>query len=99
LLKHKTAVHEALCDSFDTPKAVEELSKLVVLTNTYLMQPESKIKIPLVRQVSQYVFKMLKAFGVYEEDDVPNLVASDGKGTNVEDAITPLMNALSAYRD
>ena len=42
---------------------------------------------------------MLKAFGVYEEDDVPNLGASDGKGTNVEDTIAPLMNALSVYRD
>lgn len=99
LLKHKNAVHEALCDSFDTPKAVDELSKLVVITNTYLQQGEAKIKIPLVRQVSQYIFKTLKAFGVYEEDDVPSLSGADGQGTNVEDAITPLMNALSVYRD
>jgi hypothetical protein len=45
------------------------------------------------------VFKTLKAFGVYEEDDVPNLASADGQSTNVEEAITPLMNALSTYRD
>jgi hypothetical protein len=45
------------------------------------------------------VFKTLKAFGVYEEDDVPNLAGVDGQGMNVEDAITPLMNALRTYRD
>ena len=84
LLKHKNAVHAALCDSFDTPTAVEELAKLVVAANTYLQQHESKIRIPLVRQVSQYVFRTLKAFGVYEEDDTPNLAAADGTGVNVE---------------
>lgn len=45
------------------------------------------------------MFKTLKAFGVYEEDDVPNLASADGQSTNVEEAITPLMNALSTYRD
>lgn len=89
------AVHEALCDSFDTSTAVNELSNLVVITNAYLQQPG--IKVPLVRQVSGYIFKTLKAFGVYEEDDVPT--SSEGQSTNVEEAITPLMNALSAYRD
>jgi cysteinyl-tRNA synthetase len=78
LLHHKKAVHAALCDSFDTPTAVNELSNLVVETNSYLQQAEAKIKIPLVRQVSQYLFKTLKAFGVYEEDDVPNLSIQDG---------------------
>lgn len=99
LQKHKMAVHEALCDSFDTPKAVEELAKLVVATNSYLQQPEAKIRIPLVRQVSQYVFRTLKAFGVYEEDDMPNVAATDASGVNVEEAITPLMNVLATYRD
>ena len=53
-----------------------------------------------MRQVSSYVFRTLRAFGVYEEDDMPNLAGADGQGAaNVEDAITPLMNALSNYRD
>ena len=36
LLKGKSAVRTALCDSFDTPNAVNALSDLVIATNTYL---------------------------------------------------------------
>lgn len=61
----------ALCDSFDTPTAVNELSELVVKTNTYVQQSQNLIKLPLVRQVSRFVFQILKSFGVYEEDDMP----------------------------
>ena len=42
---------------------------------------------------------MLKIFGVYESGDLPSLESGDGAGANVEDAITPLMNALSQFRD
>lgn len=72
-------------------------------TNQYL-QGEG-LKLPLVLQVSRYVFKTLSAFGVYEAGDMPNLGAqssnADGSeaGGNVEDAITPVMNALSNFRD
>jgi cysteinyl-tRNA synthetase len=52
----QTLVREALCDSFDTPRAVNELSNLVSTTNSYLQIPASEIKVPLVRQVSRYVF-------------------------------------------
>jgi len=87
------AVRAALCDSFDTPTAVNELSTLVSAANIYL-QTEG-FKVPLVLQVSRYVFKVLSAFGVYESGDLPS---ESGSG-NVEDAITPVMNALSNFRD
>ena len=80
-----------MCDSFDTPRAINELSTLVIATNAYLMQGDDMIKVPLLRTVSRYVFKILKAFGIYEEDDMP---AEKG-----QDTITPLMNALAKYRD
>ena len=99
LLKQKMSVHEALCDYFDTPRAVNELSSLVIKMNTYMQQPEDKIKIPLVRQVSRFIFHTLRSFGVYEEEDMPTVMGAEGSGTNIEDAITPLMNALSKYRD
>lgn len=90
----KNQVRAALCDSFDTPKAVSALSTLVVATNTYVQQPEAGIKVPLVRQVSKFIFKILKDFGVYEEEDMPSEAGVGG-----EEAITPLMNALSVFRD
>ena len=56
LLKAKTAVKVHLCDSFNTPKAVNVLSDLVISTNTYLTQNNKEIKVPLLRQVSKFVF-------------------------------------------
>ena len=54
------------------------------------------IKVPLVRQVSKYVFKILKVFGVYDEDVVPQEESATG---GLEETIAPLMNILSKFRD
>ena len=67
-------VRKALCDSFDTATTVNELNTLMKECNTYLQQPADKIKTPLVLQVSRFVFKILKCFGVYEEGDLPSLL-------------------------
>ena len=48
--------------------------------------------------MSRYIFKILSSFGVYEPGDLP-AVESGEAGGNVEDAITPVMNALSEFRD
>jgi cysteinyl-tRNA synthetase len=94
------AVREALCDNFDTPKAIHELSELVTATNIYLSQPPTEIKIPLVRSVSRFVFHILKCFGLYDDGDFPAVVSGDaGAGASHEDAITPLMNVLLKFRD
>lgn len=60
------SVREAICDDFNTPKAIGELFELVTLTNGYLQQDPKLIKEPLVRSVSKFVFHILKCFGIYE---------------------------------
>ena len=90
--KQKT-VHSALCDNFDTPAAITELFILVRATNIYLTLPQDKIKIPLVRQVSKFVFHILSCFGIYEDSDFPN-VSGEGQGQ-----LEAIMNAFCAYRD
>ena len=91
----------ALCDSFDTSTAVNELATLVSATNIYLQK--EGVKLPLVLQVSRYVFDILKSFGVYEAGDLPSVLGNAESGNtaseSVEDAITPVMNALSNFRD
>ena len=87
-----------MCDSFDTKTAVNELASLVSATNIYL-QGDS-VKLPLVLQVSRYIFKTLSAFGVYESGSLPKVEAEGEAGVeNVEESITPVMNALSNFRD
>ena len=43
----------------------------------------------------EFVFQTLKAFGVYEEGDLPSLTG----GQSPEEAIKPVMDALADYRD
>jgi cysteinyl-tRNA synthetase len=93
----QSSVRAALCDSFDTPKAIAELSDLIKAINLYLELPSTQIKIPLVRQVSKFIFHIMKCFGVYEDGDFPSI---GGQGEeSFEDTITPLMNVLLKFRD
>lgn len=55
------------------------------------------IKIPLLTKINKYIFGMMKTFGVYEESDFPQL--GDESGQSYEQAITPIMNVLSRFRD
>ena len=73
LEKQQAEVHEALSDNFDTPRAVNELFTLVRQTNTYISQPPAQIKVPLVREVSRYVYRILACFGLYDDDDFPKV--------------------------
>ena len=86
-----------MCDSFDTMTAINELSQLTSAANIYIASGQ-EVKAPLILQVSRYIFKILSSFGVYEPGDLP-AVESGEAGGNVEDAITPVMNALSEFRD
>lgn len=100
LLAKQEAVREALCDSFNTPQAIQELFELMTLTNSYISQSPSLIKIPLVRQVSKFVFHIMKCFGIYEDGDFPAVVGTGESGSaSYEDTITPLMNVLLKFRD
>ena len=72
------------------------------MTNSYLQQDKTLLKLPLVRQISKYVFKILKVFGVYDEDVFPSVSTTedqDQSQSSYEDLITPLMNVLSKFRD
>lgn len=64
-------IYERMADNFDTPSVVHHLSEVVTATNSYVSQDKSKVKIPLVRNVSKYVLFILKCFGVYDEDVFP----------------------------
>ena len=102
LAQAQKQVHDALCDSFDTDTALNALSELVTVTNAYMgkstSDTEETRKVPLVRTVSRYIFKMLRVFGVYAEDDWPSLTSNDG-AVNVEESMTPIVDALAEYRD
>jgi len=101
LRKKQISIREALCDNFDTPKAVLELGELLAATNTYMSQETSQIKLPLLKTVARYIFYILKCFGVYDdEDDAFKIQDQTAEGTaSYEETIAPLMDALTKFRD
>ena len=62
-------MYAALADSFNTPKAVQELSTLIVATNTYMTQNSESLKEPILKQVTGYIEFVLKSFGMAESEE------------------------------
>jgi cysteinyl-tRNA synthetase len=59
----QAAFHEALCDSFDMPKAMDVLSSLVTQSNTYI-NARSPFNTSALEAVAQWVTRMLRMFGL-----------------------------------
>jgi hypothetical protein len=57
---------EALCDSFNTPLALQILLDLVSMTNKYLKRGRSATNIGVVRHVASWTTKMVRMFGLSE---------------------------------
>lgn len=68
-----------------------------------MQQPPSQIKIPLIREVSRYIFDVLKCFGIYESGDFPSVAGGDDSqslgGKSYEEVIAPIVEALIKFRD
>jgi len=66
LHRSQHAFREALCDSFNTPIALQILLDLVSTTNKYLKRGRSATSIGVVRHVATWTTKMLRMFGLGE---------------------------------
>jgi len=73
------------------------LGELVSATNVYLNQDSKSIKVPLVRQITQYVLRILKCFGVFEDEIFPQV--DEEASSNFEEKVTPLLNAVAKFRE
>ena len=103
LHEKQQTVREAICDNFNTKEALNELFQLVKVMNDYLDSNPNDIKLPIVRQVTRFVFHILKCFGVYETSDYPELTggeaeASGAGGKSFEEIIGPFVDELVKYR-
>lgn len=67
----------ALCDSFDTPKALQHLIELVSATNIYLSRGRAETNVGVVAAVAEWVTRMLRMFGLGEGSP------TDSKGERV----------------
>ncbi|KAJ2522442.1 cysteinyl-tRNA synthetase [Coemansia sp. RSA 1939] len=102
----KRRVHEALLDSFDTPKAMRVLQEIIARTNIYLQRGRASIDPQIVESVALYVTRIVRVFGLVNDGVGSSIgwglgsVGSDG-GARVdrESIVLPVANVLSNFRD
>jgi cysteinyl-tRNA synthetase len=96
LLESQRTFRAALCDSFNTPEALEILLKLISKTNIYIStQKSSKIEAnpEVLRKIATWITKMLRMFGLGEGPELQAIgwgeVASDGSA--VQENVSQLL--------
>jgi len=102
LYQSQTAFREALCDSFNTPAAIDVLRDLISRTNVYINSRGNSLNIALIRNIAQWVGKMLRMFGLGEgEKSELGWGQQDETGGNVdrEEILMPYLGVLSSFRD
>lgn len=98
----KKAVHDALCDDFDTPAVFKALQGLVNAVNAYLKAKEAAGAKPvelIVRESGRYVTRMFKTFGLIPSGaEIGFPVDGEGGGANKEEILSPVLDAILKFR-
>lgn len=102
-LGKKAAVHEALCDSIDTPSALRHMQELVKLTNIYISGKKEKKESSnhqLLEGIAKYLTHMLKIFGAIDEEQAIGFpVAGKSAAANHEEVAMPYVQLLADFRE
>jgi len=98
----QSTFREALCDSFNTPAAVDVLRDIISRTNVYINSRGKLLNLTLVQNISQWVGKMLRMFGLGEGEKTElGWGQQDETGGTVdrEQILMPYLGVLSSFRD
>ena len=84
-LQSQTEFRNALCDSFNTPLALDILLKLVSATNVYLRDAKATVSTDLTYHIAKWTTEMLRMFGLGEGVDTGeigwgNVATADNAG-------------------
>ncbi|KAI0026764.1 tRNA synthetases class I (C) catalytic domain-containing protein [Vararia minispora EC-137] len=98
------AFRAALCDSFNTPAALDVLRDLVSRANVYVAaRGAGAVNAGVVERVARWVGAMLRVFGLGEgeRDGIGwgQLSADGGGALDREEVLMPYLRALSTFRD
>ncbi|KAK0448825.1 tRNA synthetases class I (C) catalytic domain-containing protein [Armillaria borealis] len=99
--EHRSAFRTALCDSFNTPAAIDILRDLVSQTNVYINSRGKNLNVSVVENVAIWVGKMLRMFGLGEGESTELGWGQDAVEGNVnrEEVLMPYLRTLSSFRD
>jgi cysteinyl-tRNA synthetase len=69
IYESKAAFHAALCDSFNTPEAVDILRELVSRVNLYINTRGPNVNVSVAEYAARWIGKMLRMFGLGEGEN------------------------------
>jgi cysteinyl-tRNA synthetase len=95
-------VHDALCDNFDTPKAIQLLKDLISEANRYVSKrqgetADSAIRVPLLLDIVIYISDILRMFGMGPPKDFG--IATDKESATFETRAAPILDVFCKFRD
>lgn len=100
IIQAQTTVHEALCDNFNTERAMLALFELVSKGNVY-MEKNSQKKAFLLKKAAVFITRILRTFGVVEgaqEFGFDQAASSSASGLSERDVARPYVQALVEFR-
>ncbi|QRV94275.1 cysteinyl-tRNA synthetase [Ceratobasidium sp. AG-Ba] len=103
LAQTQHAYRVALCDSFNTPEAMQKVLDLVSRANVYVARGRSRVNVGVVSHIARWVTTALKVFGL--GDNVTGNIGWGGDGAGAEGAVDreallmPYLRTMSAFRD
>ncbi|CAO3675721.1 unnamed protein product [Umbelopsis ramanniana] len=100
LAQKQDNVHAALCDSINTPLAIQEMLDLISQANKYAASKGNLVNIHVLEKVAKWTTSMLKVFGVADNGAEIGFGATNNAGAaNLEDTVMPYLDVLSKFRD
>lgn len=104
LEQKQISVHDALCDSFNTPHVLMELRELMTTANTYLSEKRrlnEPLHFGLLQKVAFFISNTMKMFGVGTQPQELgwSLTTEKQPNLNTEEATLPFLKVLASYRD
>jgi len=102
LQQAQTAFRTALCDSFNTPVALDVLRELVSKTNVYINSRGKNINPRLIEGIARWTGGMLRMFGLGEGEasEIGWGQERTGQGhVDRDEILMPYLRTLSSFRD
>ncbi|KAG4305561.1 hypothetical protein PORY_001117 [Pneumocystis oryctolagi] len=102
LYKAQDALHDALCDNFNTPAALDVITDLISETNKYISQVQTNINIFIIINIAKWISSILEVFGLKDnsfnviEHSNPSEFTTDNQNKEI---IIPYLKVLSSFRD
>jgi cysteinyl-tRNA synthetase len=101
LISVREGVHQALCDSFDYPRAMTLMSELINDTNRYRQSVspvtgQAEYKTILLSQIARYIDSMMRVFGVVPDPEPGFATIGGSEG---DKKLAGVLDAVAAFRD